>query len=177
MPQGKMITFERDDLEELYWTHGLSTMDIADIFGCGWSSVCRAMHRFRIPLRDRHMRNGYSRNPAWRGGRVKGSQGYIFLKLLPDDPYISMAGLHNYCLEHRYVMAQHLGRILPRSEQVHHKNGRKDDNRLENLELVSTSNHHLYTALCQDCQLRKDIKLLQWMVKELQTQLISKGGG
>lgn len=44
-------------------------------------------------------------------------------------------------LEHRYVMELMLGRRLKRSEQVHHRNHDRLDNRPENLELVSSQEH------------------------------------
>ncbi len=72
----------------------------------------------------------------WKGGRVAADKGYI-LVATPGHPNAHKNG--NYVYEHRLVMEAHLGRYLQKGETVHHKNGIKDDNRIENLELWSSS--------------------------------------
>lgn len=69
-------------------------------------------------------------------GRHVKRHGYVWLSI----PALANGGKKTEVLEHRYVMAQHLGRALFPQETVHHINGNRGDNRLENLELFN-SNH------------------------------------
>ncbi len=73
----------------------------------------------------------------WKGGRTRSSKGYILI-LKREHPFCTKRG---YIFEHRLVMEKKLGRFLKSNEVVHHKNGQKDDNRVENLELMEFGEH------------------------------------
>jgi len=78
------------------------------------------------------------KNPSWKGGKFKDKMGYIFI-YNPNHPN----AMHNkYVLEHRLIIEKYLGRYLTKKETVHHINGIKDDNRLENLILFKNQSYH-----------------------------------
>ena len=108
----------------------------------------------------------------WKGGRNNDGKGYILVKVLPDNPYYSMANSNGYILEHRLIMAQKLGRPLGKWEIVHHKDSIKHHNTEENLELVShLENLSADLILANQKQLLQEIRILRLQVKELSRQL------
>jgi hypothetical protein len=76
--------------------------------------------------------------PRERRTRYKDAHGYISC-YQPDHP----AGKKSkgFVKEHRLVMEEYLGRYLTKDETVHHRNGIRDDNRIENLELWASKHH------------------------------------
>ncbi len=88
----------------------------------------------------RHFRSGEN-NPNWKGGKCLSREGYVTILIRPEDFFYPMAKKKGYVFEHRLVMAKHLGRCLQKWELVHHKNGVKADNRLDNLELIANTEH------------------------------------
>lgn len=90
----------------------------------------------------------------WNGGRMLSKSGYVWILLYANDPFFPMLNRRGilpsgtlrttgYVLEHRLVMARHLGRCLTSQEKVHHINEVRDDNRIENLQLFSNNGEHI----------------------------------
>ena len=73
---------------------------------------------------------------------IKTFDGYIRVRIYPENPYFVMADHQGYVCEHRLVMAQHLNRSLNRKEIIHHNNDKRDDNRIGNLKLLKNVTDH-----------------------------------
>ena len=75
------------------------------------------------------------RSPNWKGGQTK-QNGYIYLLVAPE----ARKG-HRYQPEHRIVWEAANG-LMPEGYIIHHVNGIKDDNRLENLQAMPRAKHN-----------------------------------
>jgi DNA-binding CsgD family transcriptional regulator len=83
----------------------------------------------------------------WKG-RLIDKDGYVLIHVKGHPN----ARKHtNYIFEHRLVMEEHLGRILLPTEVIHHINGQKQDNRIENLQLFQSNGDHLAVDLKGKC--------------------------
>ena len=96
------------------------------------------------PCSDRERIKQYhgvgEKSVCWKGGFYY-RYGYKYIWLSKEDPFYPMANKNHYVAEHRLVMAKQLGRCLELWEIPHHKNGIRNDNRPENLELTIRGRH------------------------------------
>lgn len=76
-----------------------------------------------------------SKHHSWKGGISKHPKGYIQLAKSEVESRFPTVKVERKMFEHTAIMSQHLGRPLYKEETVHHKNGDRSDNRIENLEL------------------------------------------
>jgi len=75
------------------------------------------------------------KNRNWKGGRRQHNGGYVWV----SNAEFPGALPGNRTLEHVVIMSRRLGRPLRKGETIHHKNGVRNDNRDDNLELWPTS--------------------------------------
>ena len=109
-----------------------------------WECLCKCGRKKNI--QSRHLLSGGIKtcgcalmrkgedSPNWKGGKYKSKEGYV---LIYNPNYRKLS--EKYLLEHRLKMEKKLGRKLHDAENVHHKNGIRDDNRMSNLELWVSS--------------------------------------
>ncbi len=139
--------FKETELYNFYINDKLSIVDIAGIKNTNSKEISRYLHKYNIPIRNRSEAVALSwsmnkrifntkqkkgkESPQWKGGKIK-MNGYVMIynKNLKQK----------YEGEHRIVWEKHYGK-LPKDFVVHHLNGVRDDNRIENLSAFSKSKH------------------------------------
>jgi len=102
----------------------------------GWTDASLASFREKM---------SGSKNPAWKGGVTYRSRkgNYVQVRYVRAPEWAwPMARKDGYVMEHRLVMAQIVGRLLTRTEVVHHRNHAPLDNRRGNLELWPDNRSH-----------------------------------
>lgn len=140
-------TIERDTELLALLESGVSQSEAARRMGTSQRAVNYRARQLGVPPQG--PRSGPNHG-GWKGGRVK-MGGYVYVKPEPEDLPYAVLNSSGYVAEHRLVMGKSLGRPLLQSETVHHINGERADNRIENLQLRQGQHGSGVVMECLDC--------------------------
>lgn len=122
-------------LIEEYKTKGIT--QIANKLGVTRNAIRKYFKKYNIEFINRRKEFLSGENsPSWNGGRHI-HNGYIEI-YAPTHPHKNK---RNCVYEHQKVMEDYLGRYLEKGEVVHHKDLCKTNNNIENLQLLTMSEH------------------------------------
>lgn len=132
-----------EDIIERYRFNGESQDRIANTYGTSQTIISRILRKHDPD---------YGQIPSVRfKSRVPAGGGYFYIMPGKDETSWTMRNSAGYVLEHRHVMAEHIGRPLHEWETIHHKDGDRGNNSLDNLQL-RINNHGKGVALqCGQC--------------------------
>lgn len=170
------FTFEQT--QEMYslYSAGESILTISKQRGISHWTVKNAFVAYGFPLRNRRevslllvaqgkITGSPKRGadaPNWKGGRTYDRFGYVYIK----RPEYHRANPSGYVREHIMVWEEYNQKVLPKGWHIHHINGVKDDNRIENLLAIPSKEHKLIIP-----ELERKIKELEDEIAELKERL------
>lgn len=152
-----------DDVEKLIANYNqLSNIELLSILP-GKSAIGIYKKAYRLGLRKSKEIEFINRSDAnrrenaynWNGGKRKTAKGYLQI-LAPEHPRADSGG---YVMEHIFVFEKETGVSVPPNCCIHHLNGDKSDNRIENLCLMSRGAHTVlhHAGTKQSTETRKKI--------------------
>jgi len=139
-PTKRLLSDQQIEEARRRYKKGATSREIARGFGVSHGTVLRVL-RGSVDLRRG--------KPTME--KTITSSGYVSVRIDEDDPMAPMRRKYGRVLEHRLVVAREIGRPLLPTETVHHRNGNRQDNRPENLELRQGRHGNGQGWCCADC--------------------------
>lgn len=125
--------FSENNIKKLLFLYksGRTAKSLVKVFGVSDGTIRKYIKRFS-KMRSKSQQQ-------YKGKKWKNKEGYLVVHVKENQRHlIPNSSDRLTMLEHRLIMSKYLNRALLRHEHVHHKNGKRDDNRIKNLELWST---------------------------------------
>jgi hypothetical protein len=156
----KRIALDTESIISEYQA-GSSMRKLGAKHNVSWQTIRNRLREKNVPIRSRgHEKRGGINSHKWNGGITKDNQGYVWLHTdLVEEEFRSMAqkgtvtsaGHRSYVSQHRLEVAKNIGRLLENNETVHHINGNKSDNSIQNLQLRKGNHGSGQKYCCGDC--------------------------
>ena len=80
------------------------------------------------------------KSTSWKGGKFLDKDGYV----LVYKPKHKRSHHNGYVYEHIFLAGKYIGRNIKKSENVHHIDGNKQNNSIENLEIMTRAQHTIH---------------------------------
>lgn len=148
---------------------GKSRLELSRIFKVSEGVIRNRLIKNNVSLRNIkeafvYIDQSREKSNKWNGGKIKNGDGYILI-YKPEHPR-AVSG--NYVYEHHLIWEEANGKLLPSNWVIHHINGIKDDNRIENLAAMSKSEHSKILRVIKKriISLEKENKRLKEELKE-----------
>jgi hypothetical protein len=125
---------------------GMRASDVSSKYEIASETVWNILKRKGVTYRHSIKNNTTGKTRGWIT-----PEGYRKCLIGKDHLFRSMATLNGEIYEHRLIMAEHLDRPLEKNETVHHINGNRADNRIENLQITQGRHGNGQKMKCPSC--------------------------